>query len=354
MTGFAHGRPNLRRVATIASSGLVIVGLLYAIFAPAYGAPLGKRSLLTNDNIAGETASYTISLALSTPGQLASIKFEFCSNDAIPDDVCTAPTGLDLTTATLVTQTGVSGFSIDPSSTANKIILTRTSQSASALPVSFRFDGVKNPTVQGSYFVRLQTYSSNNATGTASDYGGIAFAILGSLSISAEVPPYLIFCSAITIANLNCANATGSYIDFGELSSGHTSTGTSQLLTATNSGSGYSITLAGNTMTSGNNVIPALGTGDVSRPGTGQFGLNFRSNVTPVTGQDTTGPGVATTDPLYSQPNTYRFVSGDVIVSDTQPDNIREYTASYIVNVPTKQAPGIYVSTVTYVCLANF
>jgi hypothetical protein len=56
----------------------------------------------------------------------------------------------------------------------------------------------------------------------------------------------------------------------------------------------------------------------------------------------------------YDQPNFYRFDSNDVLVSTTQPDNSRTYTVSYIANVPTNQAPGVYATTITYVCTGTF
>jgi hypothetical protein len=43
-----------------------------------------------------------------------------------------------------------------------------------------------------------------------------------------------------------------------------------------------------------------------------------------------------------------------MVVEYPQPDDVRKYTATYIANVPNNQAAGIYVSTITYVCLANF
>jgi hypothetical protein len=92
----------------------------------------------------------------------------------------------------------------------------------------------------------------------------------------------------------------------------------------------------------------------VSRPGLPQFGFNLRANSSPAGGSDPIGPGVGTPQAGYNQPNIYRFVNGDVIASTTAPDDIRQYTASYLVNVSAAQPAGIYVSTVTYVCLANF
>jgi hypothetical protein len=200
----------------------------------------------------------------------------------------------------------------------------------------------------------VQTYASSDGSGNASDYGGIAFSIVNAITITAEVPPYLIFCTAITISTYDCASADGNYIDFGALSSSHASSGSSQFMVATNAGDGYAISVNGTTLTSGNNVITPLSNGDVSRPGTSQFGFNLVANSTPADGQAVNGPG--TTQPVndYAQANTYRFVPGDTLVSSDSTNEVRRFTSSYIVNVPVTQPAGVYVSTITYICLANF
>ena len=347
--------PSTRLIAI----GLIIVLLIavgiHVLSKPAYGAQLGHRSLMMSSADAGATADYLLSFDLVTAGQLGSIVIQFCSNDPLPNDPCTIPTGLDVSHTTLANQTGAVGFSIDPATTANQLVLSRPVVLASAGPVSYHFTGAVNPSNPGSYYVRVQTYATSDASGPASDYGGIAIAILNSpITISAEVPPYLIFCTGVTISGLNCANAVGDYIDFGELLTTKASTGSSQMLVGTNAQSGYTITASGTTLTSGINAINALAVSDVSRPGVSQFGFNLRSNTTPPDGTEPFGPGVASPTLLYNQPNSYRFASGDVIVSNPLPDNLRQFTASYIVNRPIGQAPGIYVSTLTYIALATF
>jgi hypothetical protein len=346
------------RIVRIPSAALplvVVVALAwYLLSAPAYGAQLGRRALNMTNNAVSSQSIYNLVFDLSTAGTLGSIKMQFCANDPTPGDPCTVPAGLDVSTASLAAQAGATGFTVSGASTANQIILTRTAVAAVPGRVSYTFNPVKNPSTPGSYYVRLQTYASTDASGTASDYGGIAYAITNNISITAEVPPYLIFCTGITIGNYNCVNAIGDYIDFGELSSTHTSSASSQMLVATNAVQGYAISSSGTTLTSGNNVITALATGDVSRPGTAQFGFNLRANTTPIDGVNVNGPGISQPAAAYDQPNVYQFNPGDTLVTDSNPDNIREYTSSYIVNVPKAQAPGIYVSTVTYICLANF
>lgn len=356
MSRFTLPKPSPRTIAAFLILCVLIAAfIIHQLLLPAaYGAELGERSMQLGDSKMSATTDYQLTFNLATAGTLGSIAIEFCSNSALPDDSCTPPNGFSANQAVLAEQAGPTGFTISNASTANKIILSRTPSFAAIQQARYHFTGVTNPSDEGSYFVRVTTYASSNASGTSSDYDGIAFAILGQVTISAEVPPYLTFCTAVTINGLNCANTDGDYVDFGELSSNTTRSGTSQLLVATNAAEGYNVSANGTTLTSGNNVITAMSPTDVSRPGVAQFGFNLRANQTPGKGSDPTGPGTAMPTSIYNQPNFYRFVSGDTILDNPQPDDVRKFTATYLANVPTIQAPGIYVSTITYVCLANF
>jgi hypothetical protein len=345
-----NSRASYISIATV----LCLSGLWYGLFGLASGAQLGYRSLTLSSNEVSATATYRLNFATVTPGAIGSVSIEFCSNSPFSGDACTAPLGFDASAATLSAQTGNAGFSIDPSSTANKLLITRPAIPTFPGEASYTFDGIKNPSALGSYYARLLTFASSDGSGPSSDYGGLAFAITNSIAITATVPPYLMFCSAITISGLNCANGVGNAIDFGELSKNKASSGTSQLLAATNAKDGYSVTMAGTTMTSGNNEITAMTNADVSRPGLPQFGLNLKTNAAPTVGGEPTGPGTTNPKPEYFLSNFFKFNSGDIIIANAVPDDVREWTASYLVNVPSTQAPGIYVSTITYICLANF
>lgn len=348
--------PTGAKLLALMCLAVVAVGLLRFVAQPVQASQLGNRRLMMSSANAGASGvDYLLSFDLATPGPLGSITAQFCSNDPFSADPCTVPPGLDVSGVTLADQSGATGFTISPATSVNQLVLTRPPTNASVGPVSYHFTGAVNPSVPGTYYVRLQTFATPDASGPASDYGGIAIAVLNApISINAMVPPYLIFCTGVTISGLNCANAVGDFIDFGELLTSRAATGSSQMLIGTNAQSGYNITVSGTTLSSGVNSINALATADVSRPGVSQFGFNLRGNTTPANGSNPFGPGIAQPQPLYDSPNIYRFVSGDVIVSNTVPDNLRQFTASYIVNRPVGQAPGIYVSTLTYIALATF
>lgn len=336
------------------TAGSIAIIVWQALAPAAYGAQLGVRTLQISSSIANATTTYKLGFDISTPGNLGSISVQFCSNSPIFPDPCTVPSGFSLTNASLTNQSGQVGFTKSPSSTGNTLRLSRPATPAVVGPVTYTLSNVQNPAAIGTYYVRIQTYASTDETGPASDYGAIAYAINYDLTISAEVPPYLIFCTALKIPSLDCNSATGDYINFGELSSVKPSFGTSQILSSTNAKAGYNVTLDGTTLTSGNNAITSLITPDVSRPGTAQFGLNLRANASPSGGDEPNGPGTGAPTPAYGVSNFYQFVPGDIVIAAPKPDEMRRYTASYVVNVPKSQAPGVYVSTVTYICLGNF
>lgn len=333
----------------------VLTGLVWWQFkTPTFGAELGPRSLQLSEADVSATSDYQLTFDTSTAGTLGSVDVQFCANDPLLDDVCTVPSGLDVSGATIVDQDGPGDFTIDPATTANDLKLTRTPSNVAVGTIRIDFTNVINPDTAGSYYARVQTFASADGSGPASDYGGIAFAINNGVSINATVPPFLIFCTGVTITGLDCANANGDYIDLGELSETHASSASSQMLILTNSGSGYAITVNGTTLSSGVNTINALSANDVSRPGTSQFGFNLRTNTTPPDGDDPSGPGTAQPVANYNQPDSYRFNDGDTLVNISTIDNVRQFTSSYIVNVPHGQAPGIYVTTLTYIAVADF
>lgn len=341
-----------KRVALLLA-GLFLVALTLTS-GTASGAHLSSRKVTIGNDSVSAVTSYTIGFQIATPGTLGSIDIMFCSNTPLIGDSCTVPAGLDASAAVLSNQTGEVGFSISNASTANNLILTRVPSAALAQNSNYYFDNVTNPSAGGSYYVRVQTYATNDATGPSTDDGGMAYGITDSLKITSEVPPYVLFCAAVSVPAYNCSSASGSIVDLGNIKSSTTSGGQSQMLVATNAGNGYSIYMQGTTLTSGNDIINSLSLPAPPATGSNQFGLNLRANLNPAIGQDPAGlgSGVPTTD--YNQPNKYKFAPNDVIASSALAEDYRRFTVSYIANATKSQAPGTYVSTVTFVAVGNF
>jgi hypothetical protein len=315
---------------------------------------LGDRSLRIASPIQGQTTNYTFSFEMPSTSTVGSIDFQFCSDTPLIGEPCTAPDGLDVSHVSLANQQGEAGFTLQPGASPNQLTLTRTATPTTPGPVSYTFDGAINPSANGSYFARIQTFATDDASGPNSDYGGLSFVINDRISISTKVPPYLLLCSGVVITGYDCSTANGDYINFGELSSGATKAGSSELVIATNATNGYTLFLDGSAMASGTDVINALIASDVSRPGTSQFGLNLASNSTPQIGDNVNGPGVGLVSSSYGQADRYRFVPGEMLASATSASDYNKYTASYIINMSKSQPPGIYVSTLTYVAVADF
>ncbi|HSH55424.1 MAG TPA: hypothetical protein VK983_01200 [Candidatus Limnocylindrales bacterium] len=327
------------------------------IFGSAEAELLGFRRLqLSDSSISSTNVEYNFSFNTITAGPIGSIRFEFCSNYQYnTGDPCTPPPGFDAQTAALSAQSGITNFVLDTDvSTPNKIVIGRTvADSESPQPLGYVFSNIINPSAVASYYVRISVHSSFDGSGPEMDSGVVVFATNIGIEITTEVPPYLLFCTGITIEGFNCGTAEGNFVNFGELSSRTSRTGTSQMLASTNAAFGYSITLAGETMTAGNNTIPAMN-GEASRPGTSQFGINARINSAPNVGADPEGNGLTNPAAGYDTPNSFRFRNGEIIASSNNTDDYRKLTVSYLVNASAGQPPGRYVSTISYICLANF
>ena len=333
---------------------VLVVPVLLLIFIHADAAELKVRSVTLSTSSVGTAASHAFKFTVPNTVVIGSISFEYCTNSPLSFMPCVPPAGLDLSSTILATQTGNTGFSISaPDSTPTKIVLTRTAAAGSAVQSTYTLANIINPTTPNeTTYVRIGTFISTDGSGAPSNEGAVAFAVTQNFQVDAYVPPFLIFCTGVTVT-LNCNSTTGVLIDIGELQKTLTSTATMQFSGATNDGTGYTTYLSGFTMTSGNNVITALA-GGPSIVGTSQFGLNLRANSAPSVGLDPSGIGTSAANPAYNIPNNFRFVSGEAITNSPIATDFRLFTASYIVNVPPNQTPGIYATTMTFTAIASF
>ncbi|HSX17314.1 MAG TPA: hypothetical protein VLH86_04395 [Patescibacteria group bacterium] len=350
----------LTKLATSKPLALVsVVSLLIAAgpFNPprVFAGDLIDRSLTASDSFAGTPeVTYSPLFTIATTGTVGSVAIMFCANTPLLDQPCDPPPGLDATSTSITGQGGMTGFSIFGGSTANVIILTRPPAAANAGDTAFyEFNKIHNPNNPGPLFARFLTFASSDGSGPPTDGGGMALYINNSVDINAEVPPYLTFCLGENITSLDCSTATEPFTDMGSFSPNLTSAAQHQIIVATNAPDGYSMWALGSSMTSGSDVITPM-SGGTSVKGTSQFGINLRANSTPNVGQDATGPGFAAVTAGYNQQNHFRFNSGDMLATAPVPDDFRKYTISYIVNIPAGQPGGVYSTTLTYVCLANF
>ncbi len=344
----------IKRAAVIVIMVVLVAGIAGTIVWPTEAARFQQRGMYINSALGGVDTFYIISLQYTTPSSVGSLRMEFCDNP-IPSLPCGVPAGLDVSNATLSAQSGETGFSVGQQN-QNLIVLTRTPSVTGSALSSYRFDNMRNPNGDHQdFYVRITSHASTDGTGPLIDYGSVSATTTPTIDLYTQVPPILIFCVAQHINDDDCTDTEGNFVDFGELNSNQTYSASSEIQARTNAQYGYSIAVTGTTMTSGIRSIPALATPTESFQGVGQFGINLADNNSPDVGADPTGPGVnGVVSSPYDTPNKYLFNNGDVIATSNGVTRTRKYTASYVVNVPANQAPGVYSTTITYICLAGF
>lgn len=337
----------------LAALGLIATTTLAVT--PVHAAQLTTRSVTPNTSAASATATHDFDFTTATTANIGSIKFEYCTTAS---GTCTKPAGLVTTSATLDAQsgTGATGFSIIATTDGAPYITRSAANINASTVVSYTLGAITNPSAANTtFFVRMTTYTSTNATTGSTDSGVVATSTASQISLSASIDETLTFCTGTSgITGSSCAGATGTNVSLGSLSPSGTGSGTSQIGVSTNGSSGYSITVAGSTLTSGANNIDSLAAQATSSQGTEQFGINLRDNTTPNVGVDPTGSGTATASANYNTADQYRFVPGDVIASKASADAQRLFTVSYIANVGGNTPAGTYTSAIMYVATANF
>jgi len=313
------------------------------------------RSILVSTAVPSAVATHTFQFTYASTSSIGSVVFEYCDNSPLFDQPCNVPPGLNVLTASLGSQSGETGFSVDGvNTTSSRIVVTRVPVATATVASSYVFSGITNPSTPGTaQYVRISTHASTDGSGTETDRGGVAYAIQPAVGVGAYVPPFLAMCAAITV-EVDCSDGAGDQIDLGTLVTSQPRTATSQFSGATNSVTGLAVYSLGTTMTSGNNVISSLSAPTPSLPGFSQFGINLRDNSQPDIGADRDGPGTSTPGVDYSIPNFYRFEPGGIIASSSLPTDYTRMTVSYIVNINGNQNPGVYATTVTYLGLGQF
>jgi hypothetical protein len=376
----------------VLGAALILAGFVVSIMPPldASAAQITTRSLeligvgTVGGAQAGGTVNHKFTFTIPTNGTLGSIKFEYCTIARL--ETCVTPENMNASGASFGSEAGsaVTGFSMG-AKTANSFVLTRSAASTGSPNTTavLQANNVVNPDPAGdndnyTFFVRISTYASTDASGAPVDEGSVAASTTNAIQLTGTMPESLIFCTGETITATagipDCTTATAGDITFNQLfSPTDTSVAKSQMAASTNAGSGYVISVNGTTLTSGSNTIPAIAAagGAASIKGTGQFGMNLRANTTaaaqgfdiagssadidPVsTGTDLRGQAVGD----YATPDNFKFVSGETIAdsafSVAGPTNAQIYTASYIVNVSGNQLAGTYNTTLTYICTPTF
>jgi hypothetical protein len=332
----------------------------------------------------GGVVNHLFAFTIPSTSSIQSIRFQYCTTAAdVGAGTCVTPTGVVTTSATMGTQTGITGWTLT-NTTNGAPFLTRAAgvSPAANTAVTYQLLGVTNPTTTNqTFFVRINTFASANATGSATDTGTVAASTATQIVLTGTMPESLVFCTGMTISTTagvpDCTTATAGAVAFNQLfSPTDTAIAESQMAASTNAGSGYAITINGPTLTSGSNTITALGSPTASLKGVSQFGLNLRANtaaaaisfpgtVSPFISADVAVASNGTNfraQPKtgYDTADTFTFNTGATVADSGQggaspvATDAQIFTASYIVNVPGSQAAGTYTTTLTYICTPTF
>lgn len=342
----------------------------------AYAAQITNRSLTLQPGTVdggskpGGVVNHLFTFTPPTSGTLLSIKFAYCTTAT--GATCTTPTGVSTTAATVNSQSGATGFTL-VNTTNGEPYLTRAAGSYSGGALAYQIASVTNPTATNyTFFVRITTYTSNNASTAPVDSGTVTASTATQIVLDGTMPESLVFCTGRTIGLTtgvpDCATASSGVISFNQLfSPTDTASATSQMAASTNAGFGYAVSVNGPTMTSGSNVITAMGTSTAGVRGISQFGLNLKANTTATTtvaqgfeiapsSNGTNYRGQAVTG--YSAVDTFKFLTADSVADSASGGaggtDAQIYTATYIVNVPGSQPAGTYTTTLTYICTPTF
>lgn len=376
----------------IVSAATLAVAAIIQLFpvSQAFATQIEPRSLTLvagaggdGGSLPGGTVNHLFNFSLPSSDSLGSIKFQYCTTAAaVPGGIdCNLPGGIadpinttadptdamDTTGATLGSESGVAGFSISTGSPNGTIIMSRTASTISPGTVSYQLNGIVNPNLEETFFVRISTYGSTDGTGTPIDTGTVAAATNYAINLDGTMPESLVFCTGKTISDNagnvpDCSTATLGTISFDRLfSPTDTATATSQMAASTNAGFGYSIAVHGPTLTSGGNTVAAMNTATTSIRGTPQFGLNLVQNTTtastpfgaPVT---QTGGALYTGTPAtdYGTAETFKYLDGDTVAASTGGSDAQIFTVAYMANVSGSQPAGTYATTLTYICTPKF
>jgi len=336
-----------------------VLSLLLAVFVFAMPASastrLEDRGLYMQNNVPGNTTSYTISFRYMTPVPINSVDMLYCISP-IPYEACVTPPGLDVSNAILSNQTGETGYTADVRS-ANHIVLSRTSGAFTGNTLSsYKFDNIKNPTdINQSFSIRLRTHTSIDASGPQVDFGSVKGQVTEGINLVTQVPPMLMFCVAQQVEE-DCTSTNDTYYtNMGQMETDSTLVALSQMSVGTNATGGFAITSVGTPLAAGTSVIDNIPAPTESKPGKDQFGINLVANNAPAIGSDPEGTwtnAAPTSD--YSIPNQYKYVSGDVIAESPNVSLMKKFTVSYIVNASPSLRAGVYSTTITYIASGRF
>ncbi len=323
--------------------GFAILALVVASApSPVSAAQITARSVVLGSSVASASTTYAFTFTVPSSTVLHSAEFVACTTAS---GACTPAPGFSVASSTLTGQPtnlgDAAGWTVS-TATAGSLRLSKAGNVAAPTGIqTVSFSNVVNPNATNStFFMRMTTYSGSGWTG-AVDTGTVAASTAGQITVTASVDEALTF------------TLTAATVPLGTLTTSATGSGTSTMTASTNAVSGYSINVAGSTLT-GPIAITALASPTASSTNNKQFGINLKANATPTIGTEVSGTGSGIASTGYNTANLFKFVSGDTVAAATVPTNSNTFTTSYIANIDGATPPGAYTTVLTYGATANF
>jgi len=388
--------------------------LLLLNTADAYGQIQYRSIELSSSQIgsvtAGQNVTYNVSFEPASTSNLGGIVVDFCSNDPIVGDSCTAPTGFALgSTPTVSAPTGFStssgtwgGTSNGAQNTLFYTNSTANTPTGTSTPITFTISGVTNPTSLGSFYARILTYdtaahatsyTSGSTPGTGNiDAGGVALSTSQAILVTMKVQEVITFCiytSAFDGPSNICSSVTGNSVALGNSkgvlsASGPYVDNTTKYDIQTNALHNVNILFTApspyGTLSSGTNTIEASSSSGMgatatnayaSTTGSPQFGLctwaagGTTGNLTPSSPYNNSNCHLTTESATTNTPGgdggaSFGFnianatsTYGDTLATET-PGNYTQGEVAFIGNISNSTVAGIYSTTLTFIATGSY
>jgi hypothetical protein len=351
---------------------LIFTATVPAVSHTAFAGEVSPRSIEMSDATASATGvTYHVNFTAATTGILEGIVIDFCDNDPLIGDSCTAPSGFSVgATPTFANLTGTNpttGWTATSLNTGRTFVLTNGSGGSvsASTAISFDITNVSNPdTPDHPFYARILTYAnSTDATnyaagseGSYTDSGGAALSTTLGVSVTARVMETLSFC----VYHATCGDDPSISIGHGPdtiLDASAVNTADDDFSISTNAGSGVAVLMKGGTLTSGSNTIPAAGSPSGSATpaaitaGTAAFGMYLSTVGTGMSAATTyAGAGGAYGLDTANLSSTY----GDTIATSLSVLNASVCTMQFGATADNTTPAGIYTVSEELIATGTF
>jgi len=373
----------LRRAAyfVAALAAVVVVGLPN-VANRAYAAQVTSRSIeISNSAVSATGVTYLVTITAPTAAQ--SMVLDFCMNSPIINGTCTTTNGVNASGATFANVSNMSTWSLG-SASASTVKLTSGTATTAGQTLSFSLSGITNPTVNGSYYARIYTYTHADyeSTGTAysgptsigsnNDYGGFALSTANTVGISATVMETLTFCVSGVTMTAGCVGMTTPTLVLGHgspqvIDSTATDTASAYTQVSTNAQSGVAVRMQNSNACGGlsrdggatcdiaaaNGGAATAPSGTIS-PGSAAFGMY----ATPGSGLTASNPYASGGSAFYGMDTTggsgVTSTYGSQIMSSSGILSNINSTLTFAASAATTTPAGVYTATMTLICTGTF